>query len=135
MHKRHSCWAKLITAKQQALQTLQEAKQYELIWLVARTHRLLGNIMAASHENEQSRQYFEQALRTFQKRGMAIEEARTVREQSVALLSHKDLNTGERDKAIQNLHAVNKTFTSRQAVLDAQITQHILQAYEQRVEA
>ncbi len=90
--------------------------------------------MAAKHENEQSRQYFEQALRTFQKRGMVLEEARTLREQSVALLSREDISTEERNKAIQNLHATNETFTTRQAVLDAQITQHILQSHEQRVE-
>jgi len=126
--------AEIDIAQQQALQTLQEAKQYELIWLVARTHRVLGSIMASLNEYEQSQQYFEQALHTFQKNGMVLEQARTLREQSVALLSRMDLSATERDKAIQDLHAVNETFTTRQAVLDVQITQHMLATHVQRVE-
>ncbi len=114
------------TAQQQALHTLQEANQYELTWLVARTQRVLGSILAALHEDEQSQQYFEQALRTFQKRGMVLEEARTLRERSVALLSHVNLSTEERNKAIQELNATNEIFTTHQAVLDAQMTQRIL---------
>ncbi|GAC1423039.1 MAG: AAA family ATPase [Ktedonobacteraceae bacterium] len=114
------------SAEQQALQTLKEAKQYELTWLVARTQRVLGSIMTALQEDEQAKQYFEQALRTFQKRGMVIEEARTIREQSAALLSYVDLSVEERDKARQDLYAVNETFATRQAVLDVQITQCIL---------
>ena len=122
------------TAQQQALDTLKEAMQYELIWLVARTQRLLGSITATLHEDEQARQYFEQALRTFQKRGMVLEEAQTLREQSVALLSHVSLSTEERDKSIQDLNVANEIFVTHQAVLDAMITQHILAAHAQRVE-
>jgi len=114
------------SVQQQALEILQEAKQYELTWLVARTQRVLGSIMAASHEHEQARQYFEQALRTFQKRGMALEEARTLRERSVAQLSYEGLETEERHKALQDLHTAHTMFDERKAALDAQITQRIL---------
>ncbi|GAC1636724.1 MAG: hypothetical protein NVS4B11_39300 [Ktedonobacteraceae bacterium] len=122
----------LASAQQQALQTLQEAKQYELTWLVARTQRVLGSIMAAAHEHEQARQYFEQALRTFQKRGMFLEEARTLRERSAALLSRAGLSTDERHKALQDLRDAHEMFMARKAALDAQITEHILNT--QRVE-
>ncbi len=122
------------TAQQQALDTLKEATQYELLWLVARTQRVLGSITAALHEDEQSRQYFEQALRTFQKRGMVLEEARTLRERSATLLSRMNFSSEERDKAIQDLNVTNEIFVTHQAVLDAMITQHILAAHAQRVD-
>ena len=77
--------------------------------------------------------YFEQALRTFQKRGMVLEEARTLRERSAALLSRANLDVKEQDKAIQDLHTANETFTSRQAFLDAQMTQRILAKHVQQV--
>ncbi len=122
-------------AQQQALQTLQEAKQDELMWLVARTQRVLGSIMAALHEQEQARQYFEQALRTFQKRGMYLEEARTLRERSVAWLQREGVSAEERRKALHDLHEAQRMFSERGAELDRQITERVLAVHEQRVEA
>jgi len=122
----------LEVAQQQALQTLQEAKQYELTWLVARTQRVLGSI-AALHEQEQARQYFEQALRTFQKRGMYLEEARTLRERSVAMLQREGVSADERRKALHDLHEAQRMFSERGAELDRQITERTLAVYEQHV--
>ncbi len=96
---------------------------------------MLGSITAALQEYEQARQYFEQALRTFHKRGMVLEEARTLRERSAALLGREDLGMEERRKALQDLHTANALFEERKAVLDAQITQRILAAHEQHVGA
>lgn len=121
-------------AQQQALQTLHEAKQYELTWLVARTQRVLGSIMVALHEQEQARQYFEQALRTFQKRGMYLEEARTLRERSAAWLQREGVSVEERRKALHDLHEAQRMFSERGAELDRQITEHVLAVHEQRVE-
>ncbi len=127
-------FGELEVARQQALETLQEAKQYELVWLVARTQRVLGSIMAASHEYEQSRSYFEQALRTFQRRGMYLEEARTLRERSAALLQREDVGADERHRALDQLHEAQRMFGERGAELDQQITARIVARYEQRVE-
>jgi len=121
-------------AQQQALQTLHEAKQYELTWLVARTQRVLGSIMVALHEQEQARQYFEQALRTFQKRGMYLEEARTLRGRSAAWLQREGVSVEERRKALHDLHEAQRMFSERGAELDRQITEHVLAVHEQRVE-
>ena len=113
-------------AQRQAEQTLQEAKQYELTWLVARTQRLLGSIAAARHEDESARQYFEAALRTFQKRGMYLEEARTLRERGAALLAHVGLSPDARQKALQDLDAALHMFSERGAELDRQITEGVM---------
>ncbi len=121
-------------AQQQALQTLQEAEQYELTWLVARTQRVLGNIMAVLHEHGQARQYFEQALRTFQKRGMYLEEARTLRERSVAMLQREGVSVDERRKVLHDLHEAQRMFSERSAELDRRITERVLAVYEQHVE-
>ena len=116
----------LENAQRQATQTLQEAKQYELTWLVARTQRLLGSIAAARHEDESARQYFEAALRTFQKRGMYLEEARTLRERGAALLAHVGLSPDARQKAMQDLDAALHMFSERGAELDRQITEGVM---------
>ena len=123
----------LEVAQQQALQMLQEAKQYELTWLVARTQRVLGSIKAALQKQEQARQYFEQALRTFQKRGMYLEEARTLRERSAAMLQHEGVSADERRKALHDLHEAQRMFSERGAELDHQITERTLAVYEQHV--
>src|SRR5262249_938 len=45
-----------------SLKTMEEANQAELVWLVAQSKRVLGEIFAVKGLNEESDQYFEEAL-------------------------------------------------------------------------
>src|SRR5438132_12795170 len=74
------------TAQQLALQTLEEAHRYELIWLIARAQRILGSIFAVQGRWEQAELHFEQALHILRKSGMRLEYARTLHYYGLMLL-------------------------------------------------
>jgi DNA-binding SARP family transcriptional activator/Tfp pilus assembly protein PilF len=73
-------------AQQQATQALEEARQHELTWLVARCQRLLGEVLSVQGQHTQADEYFQQAMQIFRKCGMRLEYARTLHSYGAALL-------------------------------------------------
>lgn len=126
------------TAQQQALQTLEEAKRYELTWLIARAQRILGSIFAVQRQREQAELYFEQALHTFRKSGMRLEYARTLHYYGLMLLQQDgaaDKETcRERERGLHFLGEALQVFTDCKAALDVQVVDGILARNEQVTE-
>jgi tetratricopeptide (TPR) repeat protein len=119
------------SALQQALQALEEARSSEQTWLVTRAQRILGSIFAAQGEQEQAEKYFEQALRTFRKRGMRLEYGRTLQQYGNALVQ-QDGSEGKRyAQGIAYLQEARQVFTECQAMLDLRSVEHMLAEHEQ----
>jgi len=91
------------TAHLQALHALNQARQYELTWLVARSYSLLGTILSARGQPQEAYQYFEQALQIFRQCGMRLETARTLHNYALALLQHKNKTEPGHQQALDYL--------------------------------
>ncbi len=125
------------TAQQRALQTLEEAKRYELTWLIARAQRILGSIFAVQGQREQAELYFEQALHTFRKSGMRLEYARTLHYYGLMLLQQDGVDEEacrERERGLHFLGEAQQVFTDCKAALDVQVVEDILARHEQVAE-
>ncbi|MBA2397027.1 MAG: tetratricopeptide repeat protein [Ktedonobacteraceae bacterium] len=71
-------------AKLLATQALEEALRFELTWLIGLAYRVLGTIHSGPSE------YFEQALHLFNKAGMRLEYASTLRSYAKYLSEHQE---------------------------------------------
>ena len=79
-------------AQQQAMHALQEAPRHELTWLLTRSQRLLGSILAAQDKYEQADAYFQQALQVSRESGMRLEYAHALQSYGGALLRRKHID-------------------------------------------
>ena len=111
------------TALSLATQALKDAGQFELTWLVACTHRLLGDICAAQGTYEQAEQHFEQAMQIFYRSGMQLDYARTLYQSSEMLMAQ---GGGEWQQAFEYLQEAYQIFTECNAVLDMQLATRTL---------
>ena len=121
----------IASAHQQALQALEEGRLSEITWLVARAQRILGSIFAAQGEQEQAEKYFEQALRTFRRRGMRLEYGRTLQRYGRALMQQNDREGKCYAQGIAYLQEVSQMFTECQAMLDLRDVERMLTEHEQ----
>ncbi|MFL5661165.1 MAG: hypothetical protein ACJ8BW_07410, partial [Ktedonobacteraceae bacterium] len=122
------------TAQQRALQTLEEAKRYELTWLIARAQRILGSIFALQRQREQAELSFEQAMHTFRKSGMRLEYARTLHYYGLMVLQQDGADEEacrERERGLHFLGEALQVFTDCKAPLDVQVVEGILARPEQ----
>jgi len=109
------------SAHQQALHTLEEAQRYELNWLIAHTHQLMGRILVALDQHEQASASFELALAMFRTTNMRLEYARTLQHYGHMLVQW---NAGEDQQhhiyqqGVRHLHEAREVFLSCEAVLD-----------------
>jgi tetratricopeptide (TPR) repeat protein len=125
------------TAQRRALQTLEEAKRYELTWLIARAQRILGRIFAVRGQREQAELHFEQALHTFRKSGMRLEYGRTLHYYSLMLLQQDGVDEEvcrERERGLNSLREAQQVFMDCKAALDVQVVEDILARHEQVAE-
>lgn len=99
-------------------QTLQEARQSELLWLVARTHYLLGGILVAKGEVEQATKQFEQALRTLRKHGMRLEYARALQHYGSLLMEQGSVHEKAYQRGTNFLQEARQIFIECRAQLD-----------------
>lgn len=76
----------LTTAKQTALQTLQDAQQQETIRVIGRAQRLLGRILTGQGAYDEADVYFEQALQIFREQELHLDYARTLHSYGIALV-------------------------------------------------
>jgi serine/threonine protein kinase/tetratricopeptide (TPR) repeat protein len=113
-------------AHQLILQALQEVRQYELLWQLARTQRLSGCVLAAQGEYEQGYQQFEQAMQQARACAMPVEYARTLLWYGLTLL-RLELPGGERHQQGRSyLREAREVFIECQAALDLQLVERAL---------
>ena len=125
------------TAQQRALQTLEEAKLYELTWLVARTQRILGSIFVVQGQREQAGLHFKQALYTFRRSGMRLQYARILHYYGLMLLQQDGVDEEayrEQERGLNSLHEAHQVFTDCKAALDVQVVERVLARREQVAE-
>jgi len=86
----------LETAHTVTLQTLKEAREYEITRITGRAYRLLGLIHARQKRYEEADSYFEQAIDIFRERELRLDYARTLHYFGAALQQRDNLPTAER---------------------------------------
>ncbi|HEY6411084.1 MAG TPA: tetratricopeptide repeat protein, partial [Ktedonobacteraceae bacterium] len=113
-------------ARMQALHALKKARQYELIWLAARSLHLLGDILAAQGQKLQAYQHFEQALQIFRACAMRLETARTLQSYALVLLQEdEDIETSHQ-RALGYLQEALQMCSDCHATLDQRRIEGIL---------
>ena len=105
-----------------SLKTMEEASQSKLVWLVARSKSVLGEIFAAKGLDEESDTYFKEALDSYRKSEMRLEYARTAYHYSRTLLARNDVEKN----GLQYLQEARKIFGECGAVLDLQMVEKTL---------
>jgi len=118
------------TAHRYATRTLEEARQYELIWASARCQRLLGSILTAKGQVEEAEKYFEQAIQIFRKCSMRLEYARTLHNYGVALLERTGGEKSDCKQALSYLREARQIFSECHAALDLQLVERVLVVHE-----
>jgi DNA-binding SARP family transcriptional activator len=110
----------LETARQRAMQTLEEASQHQITRELARTHRLIGRILTAQGQREGASSHFEQALRLFREHEFRLEYARTLYAFSLTLLERN------RQKALALLTEAREIFIDCYAAIDLEMLEQTL---------
>src|SRR5581483_9911298 len=118
-------------ALNQAIQALEDAQRFEQIWLEAGAKRVLGNILMAQGKYEQATSYFDQALRTFRKIDMPLEQAYTLQQYGQALLQQDAITGKEQQKGLSYLQDALQIFTECKAELGMRMVERVLARYEQ----
>ncbi len=117
------------TARQQAIQTMEEARRLEQTWLLACARRLMGEILAAKDQREEAGAYFSQALEMLQKCGMRLEWARTLQSYGVALLGERAKDDANYRQGLKYLEEAREVFRECNAVLDLQRVERVIDRY------
>jgi tetratricopeptide (TPR) repeat protein len=117
-------------AWQQAINTLEEARQNELIWQPARAQSLMGSILAAQGQMEQATKYFEEAIDVFRQCGMNLELARTVHSYGIALLKHAGMEQKIYQQGLSYLDEAKRVFVECGAALDSQQVERTIALYK-----
>jgi tetratricopeptide (TPR) repeat protein len=113
-------------AQNVVMQALQEARQCELTWLVARAQRVLGSIYATQKQIEQAIQSFEQALHVFRKTEMRLEYARTLQLYGEMLLQWEDGHEKGYQQGLGYVREAREVFEVCGAKLDLRIVERVL---------
>ncbi len=105
-------------AWQQATATLDEARRYELLWLVARSHRLLGDILAARGQQEQAIAYFTKAIQVSHDSGMRLERARALQSYGLTLIRSHRVGEATYRQGLSSLQEAQLIFEECNAIID-----------------
>lgn len=116
-------------ARQQSNSALEHAASYELTWLLARSQRMLGSILALQGQQKQSAIYFEQAINTFEKCGMRLEWARTLLSSGEALIQYGEATEASYQQGLHHLQEAIQVFHDCGAKYDLLIAEDILSRY------
>jgi DNA-binding SARP family transcriptional activator len=117
-------------AQKLALQTLEDARKFELAWLVARAQSFLGSISDALGQYEQADKYFEQSARMFRKNDMKLEYARTLQYYGEALVRREGVNQERHQQGLKYLSDAREIFKECKAALDLQVIEQMLSVHE-----
>lgn len=104
-------------ARLQAEQALEEAKKYDLEWLIARANHVLGVIAFANSLYDQAIDYYEKAENITLAKGMKLEYARIIYNHGLALLKTNDTIEG-RNKGRNYIKDAQKIFEDCKAAMD-----------------
>jgi hypothetical protein len=115
------------TALTLSLKIMEEAGQAELVWLVARSKRVLGEIFAAKGLDEKADKYFGEALSQYDKSEMRLEYARTLYYYGKTLLARDDV---EKD-GLEFLQEAQQILDECGALLDLQMVKNTLLSYQE----
>ncbi|HJT56615.1 MAG TPA: tetratricopeptide repeat protein [Ktedonobacteraceae bacterium] len=110
----------LETARQKALQTLEEAGTHQIKRVLARSHRLLGRILMAQGQREEATTHFEQAMQVFREHEFRLEYGRTLYSYGITLLER------DRQKAFALLSEAREIFIDCYAAIDLEVLEHTL---------
>jgi DNA-binding SARP family transcriptional activator len=117
------------TAQQQAMQVMEESRQYDQTWLLASAQRLMGSILTATGQQEQAMEYYEHAMEKFHSCGMRLEWARTLQRYGVALLERPNAGDSNDEQGLKYLHNASQAFQECNAVLDLHMIERVLKRY------
>jgi tetratricopeptide (TPR) repeat protein len=110
-----------------SLKTMEDASQAELVWLVAQSKRVLGEIFAVRGFDEEADKYFVEALNQYNKSEMRLEYGRTLYSYGKTLLVRND----ERKNGVEYLQAAQEVFDECGAVLDLKMVESLLSGYQE----
>ncbi len=117
-------------ALQLATKTLEEARQFELMWLIAKAQSILGSILSTQGAYDEGDKQFELAMRTFQKSEMRLEYAVTLQQYGEALLQREENRAREERRAVGYLREAEMLFGECGAGLYLQMVRQVLGRYE-----
>lgn len=112
---------------------LEEARQFELLWLSAYAQRILGTILNVQNQYEQANLYFEQALHITNKNGMRLEHARTLYDYGYTLTQRKNESKKSQSLSLGYLNEAQQLFEDCGAELDLKILKHTLETHKQTI--
>jgi DNA-binding SARP family transcriptional activator len=110
----------LETARQKALQTLEQAHEHQIKRVLARSHRLLGRILTEQGQHEEGALHFEQSMRVFREHEFRLEYARTLYAYGITLLECN------RQKALAYLSEARDIFIDCYAAIDLEGVESLL---------
>ena len=116
----------LDTARQKAIQTLEEAHEHEMARVQARSQQLLGRILAAQEQHKQADDYFEQAIELFSRNEMRLDYARTLYGYGVTLLQRSTPVEETYQRGLYYLQQARDLFRECGAAVDLQWAERIL---------
>ncbi len=114
------------TARQKALQTREAAGEHELTRVLARSHRLLGRILAAQGDYELADRYFEQAIAVFREYEMRLDYARSLHGYGVTLMQRSGPGNEAYSRGLTYLSEAREVFANCKATIDLRWVEWIL---------
>jgi tetratricopeptide (TPR) repeat protein len=106
------------TARREALHTMEEAQDFELNWLLARSQGLLGSILAIQGQQEQAFVYFTKAIQVFHDSGMRLEQARTLQSYGLTLIRYHEVGEVAYRQGLNYLQEAQQIFEECNAIID-----------------
>ena len=116
-------------AKQETVRTMEEAEQYELTRMLARSYRLLGRILAVCGEYTQANAYFDRALQIFRECEFRLDYARALHGYGVTLIERRAPGDVQFGKGLAYLHQARDIFADCHANIDLEWVEHVLANY------
>src|SRR5581483_2310108 len=117
-------------AQHLAMKTLEDARRFELTWLIARTQRVLGSISETSGQQRQADEQFELALRTFRRHGMRLEYGHTLQLFGEVLIQREAAGGKQYQSGLNYLQEAQQIFKDCSAIASEQMVSQILARYE-----
>ncbi len=120
-------------ARQEALKTIEDARQYEVTRIMARAQRLMGRILAIQGDYTQADSYFEQTLQIFRECDLRLDYARTIHRYGITLLERSESGDVNYQRGLDCLHEARTAFADCHAALNLSWVENILKRYEPHV--
>ena len=116
----------LDTAREDAMQTMEQAREHELSRMLGRSQRLLGRILATQGAYEQANAAFEQALAIFQECELRLDYARALHGYGDTLLAHSTPGEYTYQRGLAYLHEARAIFADCHAAIDLEWVDSVL---------